>query len=133
MRRRIDELGLARSVLRTGRVADDDLRVLFDEAVAVVFPSLYEGCGIPVLEAMAHHRPVIASTAGGVPETAGTGALLVDPLDTGAWTAAMTDVVEHPASRAALVARGDAWVRQRPDWNASADVQLDVYREVAGA
>ena len=75
-------------------VDDKSLKVLTTLASALVFPSLYEGFGLPVLEAMAAGLPVITSTVSSLPEVAGDAALLVDPLDTQAIAAAMMDIVE---------------------------------------
>ena len=87
--RRVDELGLAGRVLFPGFVDDADLPALLSGALAFVFPSLYEGFGIPVLEAQACGAPVLASNTSSLPEVAGDGALLVDPLDTAAIAAGL--------------------------------------------
>jgi len=90
----------------------DDLACLYSGCLALVFPSLYEGFGIPVLEAMACGAPVITSNTTALPEAAGDAALLVDPEDTAAIAAAMRRVLDAPDLRAALRARGFAHARQ---------------------
>ena len=74
-----------------------DLRALYQGAAAFVFPSLYEGFGLPVLEAFASGTPVVTSNTTSLPEVAGDAALLVDPLEVDALAAAMTSVVEDTA------------------------------------
>ncbi len=76
----IADLGLTRRVRLLGYVPDDDLPPLYAGALALLFPTLYEGFGLPVLEAMACGTPVLTSSVSALPEVAGTAALLVDPL-----------------------------------------------------
>lgn len=101
-------LGIARSALRfSGEVDDAELADLYRGAVALVFPSVYEGFGIPVVEAMACGTPVITAAATATREVAGEGnALLVDPLREDEVAAAMLRVLEDQALRAQLVVRG---------------------------
>ncbi|MDZ7295973.1 MAG: glycosyltransferase family 4 protein, partial [candidate division KSB1 bacterium] len=89
-----------------GFVDDDDLPALYRNAALFVFPSLYEGFGLPVLEAMACGVPVVCSNASSLPEVAGYAALLVDPLDTDGLAAAMARVLEDPDLRRGMIARG---------------------------
>lgn len=89
-----------------GRVTDAELRALYENATALVFPSLTEGFGLPPVEAMFCGCPVIASTGGAVPEVCGEAVLLVDPLDLSGWTAAMTKVAEDTDLRARLTTAG---------------------------
>ena len=74
--------GIEKDVLFTGYVSEDDLVGLYNGADAFVYPSLYEGFGLPVVEAMACGVPVVTSKTTSIPEVAGDAALLVDPLDT---------------------------------------------------
>lgn len=103
---RARELGIERRVVFTGYVPDDDLPALLTAADLFVFPSLYEGFGFPVLEAMACETPVVSSNASSLPEVTGDAALLVPPEDTGALAAAMRQVLSDAALRQALVQRG---------------------------
>jgi len=89
-----------------GFVPDATLSVLYRLASVFVFPSLYEGFGLPPLEAMATGVPVITSNVSSLPEVVGDAALLIDPLDPGAIADAMARVLSEPALRAELVRRG---------------------------
>jgi glycosyltransferase involved in cell wall biosynthesis len=104
----IDRLGLDRRVVRPGRVPDDDRDGLYRLATVTAFPSLYEGFGAPVLEAMAFGCPVVAADATALPEVVGDAAVLVEPFDEHAWTAALTRVLGDTAERDRLAAAGKA-------------------------
>ncbi len=104
--RRAAELGLAHRVRFPGYVPDADLPALLGGALAFVFPSLYEGFGLPVLEAMACGTPVLTSATSALPEVAGDAALLVDPCDTDAIAAALNRLATDALLRADLRARG---------------------------
>ena len=104
--RRVRELGLEGRVVFTGYVAEEDLPALFSGARLFVFPSLYEGFGLPVLEAMACGTPVVCSNASSLPEVAGDAALLFDPLDVEGMAAAMERILSDKRLRAELIERG---------------------------
>lgn len=123
------QLGLANSVLALGSVSDDDLRNLYSGAACVVFPSLYEGFGLPVVEAMACGAPVLCSAASSLPEAAGDAALLLDPHDKAGWAEAIARVLRDPALRADLRARSLARAGQF-SWDASARATLQVYHSL---
>ena len=95
-----------RRIRQIDYVSPEVLGNLMTAARAVVFPSLYEGFGLPLLEAMAAGTPVLASSGGSLPEIAGDAALLVDPYDTGAITAALERLAAEDALCAELSARG---------------------------
>jgi glycosyltransferase involved in cell wall biosynthesis len=102
----VGELGLATRVRWLSYVPYADLPHLLGQALALVFPSLWEGFGLPVLEAMACGTPVITSRAGALPEVAGEAALLVDPYAVGALAEAMQQVAQSPQLRFELRQRG---------------------------
>jgi glycosyltransferase involved in cell wall biosynthesis len=98
--------GVAGQVVFPGFVADADLPALLSGALAFVFPSLYEGFGMPVLEAMACATPVLTSTTSALPEVAGDAALLVDPHDTEAIAEGIARLLSDAALRERLRERG---------------------------
>ncbi len=95
-----------------GFVADADLPALYRQAALLAFPSLYEGFGIPPLEAMACGTPVVASTTSSVPEVVGDAGMLLDPLDGPAWSAAIARLLDDAELCAELRRRGLARVQQ---------------------
>ena len=104
-KQRVAALGLSDSVAFLGPVAGADLPALYAGAELFVFPSLYEGFGFPVLEAMACGTPVICSNVSSLPEVAGSAALQVDPRDTDALAAAMDQCWAMPRSVSRCAAR----------------------------
>ncbi|HEY76186.1 MAG TPA: glycosyltransferase family 4 protein [Thermoflexia bacterium] len=122
---RVRRLGLEDRILFPGYIPEADKPALLSGALALVFPSLYEGFGLPVLEAQACGCPVICSTAASLPEVAGEGALLVDPLDVAGWAEAMGRLATDPALRADLIERGFANLR-RFSWRQCARTVLSV-------
>jgi len=99
-------LGLTNEVVFTGYVEPEEMPVLYNAADLFVFPSLYEGFGLPVLEAMACGVPVVASNTSAIPEVAADAALLVDPQNTGTLCDAMERILNDQDLRATLRQRG---------------------------
>lgn len=99
-------------VIMPGYVDQADLPAFYQAAKAFVYPSLYEGFGLPVLEAMASGVPVIASDTTSLPEAAGNAALLIDPQDSADLANAIFRVVQEPGLAEVMVARGLAHARQ---------------------
>jgi glycosyltransferase involved in cell wall biosynthesis len=128
MLERCARLGLADAVIAPGVVDDARLADLYRGAACFVFPSLYEGFGMPVLEAMACGAPVITSAVTALPEVAGDAAhLLADPQDAEELAAALCRMLEDRAWRQQFIQRGLARVRQFT-WQASAQKHLELYR-----
>ena len=126
----IAQLGLTERVTLTDYVASADLPALLSGASAFVFPSLYEGFGLPPLEAMACGAPVICSNAASLPEVVGDAALLFDPRDVTALRAAIARVLSDPALARALREKGLAQAKKF-SWQRAAQETFDVYRRVA--
>lgn len=102
----VERLGLEEKVLFPGFVADADLPALYNLAELFVFPSLYEGFGLPPLEAMACGRPVVTSNASSLPEVMGEAGLMVEATDVEGLAEAMQRVLEDDALREGMIARG---------------------------
>ena len=128
--RQVTEAGLQGRVIFPGYVADEDLGALLSGATAFIFPSLYEGFGIPVLEAGGCGVPVITSNTSSLPEVAGHAALLVDPLDVDAIADAMYRLVTEESLRADLARRGLENIK-RFSWEKCARETLAVLESVA--
>jgi glycosyltransferase involved in cell wall biosynthesis len=124
---RLESTGLPAGVTFLGAVGREQLRALYQQAMALVFPSLYEGFGLPPLEAMAAGTPVIAMRISAVPEVGGDAVLYADGFSISALTRAMESVATSPALRDELRGRG----RQRIEafrWEQTARATVDVYR-----
>jgi len=128
-KQRVTALELGDSVMFLGPVAEADLPALYAGAELFVFPSLYEGFGFPVLEAMACGTPVICSNVSSLPEVAGTAALQIDPRNTDALAAAMDRVLGDAALRQQIRQEGLAQAG-RFSWTRTAQQTLDAYRRV---
>jgi glycosyltransferase involved in cell wall biosynthesis len=124
--------GLTGRVRLVGRIADDDLAALYAGCLAFVYPSLYEGFGLPVVEAMACGAAVIASRSASIPEVAGGAAVIVDPASTRSLAAAMRRVDEDAALRRDLRRRALARAATF-SWARAAASTLDVYAGVLRA
>jgi glycosyltransferase involved in cell wall biosynthesis len=110
-----------------GRVADERLAELMRGARCLVYPSLYEGFGLPIAEAMACGTPVVTSAGGATEEVAGGAAVLVDPRDPGSIAAGIEDAIARREElRAVGLERARAF-----SWRAAAAATADVYREAA--
>ena len=116
-------------VHRLGRVDDADLVALYDAATVFAYPSIAEGFGLPVVEAMKTGVPVVTSNRSSLPEVAGDAALLVDPFDVAAIADALHALLTDPDERTRLIRLGRARAR-RFDWRRTAAELLEVYRGV---
>jgi glycosyltransferase involved in cell wall biosynthesis len=119
---------LAARVRAVGFVPESDLRALFAGAAAFCMPSLREGFGLPILQAMAQRAPVVTSIGSSTQEVAGGAAVLVDPLDPQDIARGIVEAMERAEQ---LVPLGLARVAEMT-WSRSADLTLDAYRELAG-
>ena len=128
--REVRRRGLEDVVHFVGYVAPGDLPALFGAATAFVYPSLFEGFGLPPLEAMACGTPVVCSNTSSLPEVVGDAALLVDPRSDGDLAAALRNLLDDEELRARLRAAGAARARLF-SWERTARETLAVYREAA--
>ena len=128
---RARELGIESFIRHLGYVPDEDLIGLYNGAIALVFPSLYEGFGLPVVEAMGCGTPVIASNRGSIPEVVGDAAILVDPESPEEMARAIGAVVNSSDLRMALESKGS---RQADlfSWTSAARATKKVYKQVLG-
>jgi glycosyltransferase involved in cell wall biosynthesis len=127
----IERHRLAPSVRLLDRVADGELAALYGGARAMVLPSLYEGFGIPLLEAMGAGTPVVTSNVSSMPEIAGDAALLVDPFDVESIAGAMARLLEDQVLARRLAARGRERAKQF-SWERAARETFAVYARVLG-
>jgi len=132
LRRTVVRSGVQNDVRFLGFVPIEVLRIFYDVAMLFVFPSLYEGFGLPPLEAMAHGTPVVTSNTSSLPEVAGNAALLVNPENVFEIQRAMQKALLDPALRGRMKERGYAQA-QKFSWTNSVERILQIYREVAGA
>jgi glycosyltransferase involved in cell wall biosynthesis len=126
---RVLVLGLEGRVVFAGYVADEDKAALLSGATALVYPSLYEGFGLPVLEALACGTPVLTSNVSSLPEVAGDAALLVDPLDVEAIAAGMSCLITDGDLRSSLIKKGYTQIHKF-SWANTADQILQVLESV---
>ncbi|MEI8064087.1 MAG: glycosyltransferase family 1 protein [Verrucomicrobiota bacterium] len=127
--RLIQELRLHEDIILLGYVAENDLQWLYQNCFAFLYPSLFEGFGLPVLEAMTLGAPVIVSNCSSLPEIAGSAGLLVDPLQVEAIAYAMHNLTSGTVKRSTL--RQQALMQARKfSWQTTAQQIHDLYRKV---
>ena len=125
----VSRLGLAGRVIFPGFVAEADLPALYSAASLFAYPSLYEGFGLPLLEAMACGTPVVASNRSSLPETVGQAGLLVDPYNVEALAAAMQQILADPSLRQHLIQAGQAQA-QKFTWSDMGEKLVALYRKI---
>jgi glycosyltransferase involved in cell wall biosynthesis len=122
--------GADEAVVQLGAVSEPVLRALYHGAAALVYPSRYEGFGLPLVEAMASGTPVLASRAASIPEVVGESGILLDPDDSKRWADAIVQVMTDSVLRARL--RADGLTRAAMfTWERTARITRDVYQRVA--
>jgi len=127
----ISDQELQRRIFFTGYVDEETLACLYTGASAFVFPSLYEGFGLPILEAMACGCPVICSNAASMPEVAGTAAFPIDPTDAEALAHALDSVLTDSTLRQSMIQQGIERANQF-SWKETAMKTLEIFQQVAG-
>jgi len=131
LRRTVIRSGVQNDVRFLGFVPIEVLRIFYDVAKVFVFPSLYEGFGLPPLEAMAHGTPVVTSNTSSLPEVAGNAAVMVNPENVFEIRRALQKALLDPALRVRMKQRGYEQA-QRFSWTISVARILEIYREVSG-
>jgi glycosyltransferase involved in cell wall biosynthesis len=126
--REVNELGLSEEVVFTGYVPTDDLVTLYNAATVFVYPSLYEGFGLPILEAMSCGTPVITSNVASMPEVAGEAALLVNPRSEEDLAQTLERVLTDEMLRRELGEKGLRRASQF-SWEKTARLTLHAYEE----
>jgi glycosyltransferase involved in cell wall biosynthesis len=121
-------LGISDRVILTGYVSDSELIWLYRNCYANLYPSLFEGFGLPVLEGMMFGAPTLSSNATSMPEVTGDAAILLTPHDTDAWSQAMFELASDPEKRQQLSLAALAQAR-RFRWGDSAKSMLSIYEE----
>lgn len=130
--KKVEDYGLEDKIIFTGYVDEGDKPLIYKMSDLFIFPSLYEGFGMPVLEAMAAGVPVITSNTSALPEVAGDAALLINPLDVEDIAYAIKKLMKDEALRNSLIQKGQKRSRDF-SWKKSAEKLLDIYREVGGS
>jgi glycosyltransferase involved in cell wall biosynthesis len=130
LKREVKRRGLEGSVLFPGFIRDDDLPAVYSAATAFVFPSLYEGFGLPPLEAMACGTPCVVSNSSSLPEVTGSAALLFNPTSLDSFEGCMVQLLTQPDLYEALRQNG---LRQSAlfPWAKAAEETLQVYRSIS--
>lgn len=129
-KQKIAELGLTDDVVVTGYVTDEELANLYRYCFAFVYPTWYEGFGLPVLEAMNFSRPVISSNVTSIPEVTGKGAILVEPHDSEQFAEKFIRLENNTELREDLISEAKKQVKKF-SWDRTAKDLLKVYRELA--
>jgi glycosyltransferase involved in cell wall biosynthesis len=124
----IQKLGIKGRVMQTD-VTDELLVQLYKKARAFVFPSMYEGFGIPVLESFSCSCPLVCSNQGSLPEIAGSGAAYFDPCDQDSLIEALKNVIYNDQIRAGLIAKGKKEL-QKYSWHLTAEKTLKIYEKI---
>ncbi len=126
LQREIESLGVHDRIVATGFVPDEDVLPLIHEAELFVLPSLYEGFGLPILDAQGQSVAVACSTFGSIPEVAGTGAAYFSPTSVNEMSRVILLVLSDEDLRSDLIRRGEA-NRRRFSWTRTARITLDAY------
>ena len=123
-------LGIGKYITFTGRIDDKAFVRQYAKAAVAVVPSVYEGFGLPVGEAMACGVPVISTTGGALPEVVGDAGVLVPPADSQALANAIIHLLDHPEYAEKIGAAGYKRLQEQFTWRAAAEKTVRVYREV---
>ena len=125
----IKKLNLENSVFLPGYVDENDLPLWYASALAFLYPSKYEGFGLPVIEAMAAGAPVVTSNVSSLPEVAGNAAILLPPDDIDGWASAMKNLSENQEARNKLICSGFNRA-QNFSWEKCAEITHSIYTKI---
>lgn len=125
----VKEAGMEERIVFTGFIPDEELDSLMRRAAFLIYPSLYEGFGIPILEAMKVGTPVLTSNLTAMPEVAGGAAILVDPYDVEEIVSAMSKLLQNNTLRGELVRKGVERAKHY-SWERTSEQYLELYKEV---
>ncbi|WDN90737.1 mannosyl-N-acetyl-alpha-D-glucosaminyl-diphospho-ditrans,octacis-undecaprenol 3-alpha-mannosyltransferase / alpha-1,3-rhamnosyltransferase [Desulfosarcina sp. BuS5] len=128
---KIKSAGLKDRIYITGHISDNDLTAIYNGALALVYPSIYEGFGLPIVEAMACGCPVICSNAASMPEAAGDAAILIDPARSDELAAAIETIIHDQEYRNQLVKLGQKQA-EKFSWYRTAGETLELFKMVVG-
>ena len=126
---RLESLNLSKNVIHYGRATDGQLAKLYNSSIAFVYPSLYEGFGIPPLEAMACCTAVIGSNVSSIPEVIGDAGLLFDPKSTDELVDQLLFILQNPIQRDSLIQKGKQQVKKF-SWDKTAKETVEIYRSL---
>ena len=126
----LKESGINEHLRLAGYLNDEELRALYSSCKAFIYPSLYEGFGLPPLEAMACGAPVVATRISALQETLGDAAILLEPVDVDGLARAIIDILEHEDRRVELSSSGLKQAGQY-SWEKAAALTYEIYRQVA--
>jgi glycosyltransferase involved in cell wall biosynthesis len=119
-------------MINLGYVPDEDLAAYYSMADLFVMPSLLEGFGLPIAEALACGTPVVTTSAGACAEVAGPGGLVVPPMDAKALAVAIASLLQQPERRRAMAQLGQVWARRNLSAEAMVQGHLEVYERMLG-
>lgn len=125
----VQNLSIKDKVIFTDYVEEEDKPLIYKMASIFVFPSIYEGFGIPVIEAMASSVPVITSTASSLKEISGDAAIIVEPKDIDSISKAMKEILENEAVRKSMIEKGHTQAKKF-NWQSSAEKLANIYKEL---
>ncbi|RJQ33529.1 MAG: glycosyltransferase family 1 protein [Actinobacteria bacterium] len=126
----IKEYGLEDEIIFPGFIGQEDLPFIYNACSLFLFPSIYEGFGIPLLEALSCGKPCISSNTSSMPEVAGDAAILIDPLDANSWADNIVDLLENPAKEEDLSKKALIQT-QKFSWQKTAKQTLLVYKQLS--
>jgi len=129
--KQIADSGISQDVIFVDRASETDLAHYYSSAALLAYPSLYEGFGLPPLEAMACGCPVVTSNISGLPEVVGNAGIIIDPYDIDSLAQAMKQVLTDNKKREEMVAKGLTQARKF-SWERAAQETLKVYKKVTG-